>query len=494
MEFQKAINTYGKEITASFSCGGVTYSDSQIVSMNPHFDGALLRSVMRCLDLELDGVESVSSDTIINVKFGVRPPGGTYQYKQFGTYLVKDTPKYDDEKKSLSLVCYDLMLRSMVPYDLQLDYSSGSVTLGTLLDAICARLNWVKGYTTFVNSDVVIDHEKYDGRYTFRDVLDEIAQAAAGTIAFVDDRLCVLYPKNSGEVIDPSNLKKLTIGAKYGPINSVVLGRSPQEDNIYRQDAESITQNGLTEFRIDDNQLMDSHRDDFIQGIFDQLNGLEFYLYDLESFGIGYLDLCDMFTFTSLDGSSYSTIMLSDDLEITQGVHETSELTAPKGTKTDYSAASESDRVLNQTILRVDKQAQQISALITTTENVKSEADAAQAQITKMSEVMMDSEQVNIMISKAIGEIDSVTTSTGYTFNADGLKISKSGEEMENVLNNTGMYVRRSGEGILTSNNDGVNAINLTARQYLIVGKNSRFEDYTSDSGEQRTACFYIGG
>lgn len=90
-------------------------------------------------------------------------------------------------------------------------------------------------------------------------------------------------------------------------------------------------------------------------------------------------------------------------------------------------------------------------------------------------------------------EIDSVTTTTGYTFNADGLTIHKSGEEMQNLLDNTGMYVTRSGEDILTANNEGVTAINLHARQYMIVGANSRFEDYGSGSTINRTACYYIG-
>ena len=99
------------------------------------------------------------------------------------------------------------------------------------------------------------------------------------------------------------------------------------------------------------------------------------------------------------------------------------------------------------------------------------------------------------------GEVDHVTTTTGYTFNADGLTIYKDGEEIQNILDNTGMYVTRFGDeggsgrgNILTANNEGVNAINLTARQYLIVGSNSRFEDYSNGTDTKRTACFYIGG
>lgn len=89
-------------------------------------------------------------------------------------------------------------------------------------------------------------------------------------------------------------------------------------------------------------------------------------------------------------------------------------------------------------------------------------------------------------------EVNSVTTTTGYKFDADGLMIYKSGQDMKNLLDNTGMYVTRSGEEILSANNEGVSAINLSARQYLVVGGNSRFEDYSNEKDTKRTACFYI--
>ena len=91
-------------------------------------------------------------------------------------------------------------------------------------------------------------------------------------------------------------------------------------------------------------------------------------------------------------------------------------------------------------------------------------------------------------------EVDHVTTTTGYTFNSDGLNIYKVGEEMRNLLDNTGMYVTRSDGEVLTANNEGVSAINLSARQYLIIGANSRLEDYSNGTDSKRTACFYIGG
>lgn len=113
-----------------------------------------------------------------------------------------------------------------------------------------------------------------------------------------------------------------------------------------------------------------------------------------------------------------------------------------------------------------------------------------------LSKIEQLADSINIRVSSLEakdGEVDHVTTTTGYTFDANGLQIYKSGEEIKNLLDNTGMYVTRSDDEILTANNEGVTAINLSAKQYLIVGANSRFEDYTDGTGTKRTACFYIG-
>ena len=511
MGFKEAIMEYGKEITASFSCGGVIYRDDDIISMNPHYEGSLLGTVMKCLDIEIKstlvgnasaivgvampgeavaGVGDVGDASIIHTpRFGVKAPGDAdYSYIEYGTHIVKEK-KHDEEQQTISLECYDLMLKSMVPYDLSLDYSDG-VTVKDFLDAICDRLGWAKGYTTFYNSGVFIDEEKYDSSDTFRDALDDIAEVAGGMIGFVGDELRVIYPTDNGEILDEENLKTLKIGKKYGPINSVVLSRTPQEDNIYNQDADSITEHGMTEIRIENNQIIDSHREDFMAGICEALFGLSFELYELESFGIGYLSFGEIFSIQTADGAEHKTLMLCDDLQITQGVSETSKLEEPKTTSTDYSAANETDKTLRKTILRVDKQDNQITALVSKTETITNDISGLDDRVTKMAEVIVDSDSVDIKISEAIEGIDSVKTSTGYTFDKDGLNIHKDGEEMHNTLDNTGMYVRRNDTDVLIANNEGVNAINLTARQYLIVGNNARFEDYSGN----RTACFWIGG
>lgn len=126
---------------------------------------------------------------------------------------------------------------------------------------------------------------------------------------------------------------------------------------------------------------------------------------------------------------------------------------------------------------------------------IKSSVQSIEGDVLKITEMIQGEDGILVRVQSLENSegIDSVTTSTGYTFNADGLTIFKEGEEIKSLLDNTGMYVTRSDEEVLTANNVGVSAINLSARQYLIVGKNSRFEDYTDGVNTKRTACFYIG-
>lgn len=109
-------------------------------------------------------------------------------------------------------------------------------------------------------------------------------------------------------------------------------------------------------------------------------------------------------------------------------------------------------------------------------------------------------EQIGSEDGDGVFNVDHVKTSTGFTFDKDGLRVTREGTEIENKIDNTGMYVKRSGADVLTANNIGVSAINLTAREYLTIGTNSMFADYDDGTDPddtdhtKRTACYYIGG
>ena len=60
---------------------------------------------------------------------------------------------------------------------------------------------------------------------------------------------------------------------------------------------------------------------------------------------------------------------------------------------------------------------------------------------------------------------------------------------MKTTIDEDGMIIERNSNQVLVANNEGVDAYNLHASTYLIIGDNSRFEDYDNDS---RTGCFWI--
>ena len=112
------------------------------------------------------------------------------------------------------------------------------------------------------------------------------------------------------------------------------------------------------------------------------------------------------------------------------------------------------------------------------------------ATLTNKVDATMTSDDVQLAISTELEKgVDKVTTSTGFTFNDKGLTISKSDSEMSTNIDEDGMSIFKGPQEVLTANNTGVDAQNLHATTYLIIGTNSRFEDYGSD----RTGCFWIG-
>lgn len=126
-----------------------------------------------------------------------------------------------------------------------------------------------------------------------------------------------------------------------------------------------------------------------------------------------------------------------------------------------------------------------IKSQVVSTEN---EMENAQERILTLEQT---SKQFKVTITKIETDgADKVKTGMGYTFDDAGLLIAQEGKQMRNLLDNSGMYVKRGEEVMLQANNQGVIATDVSVRNYMIVGKHARFEDF----GSSRTACFWLEG
>ena len=148
-----------------------------------------------------------------------------------------------------------------------------------------------------------------------------------------------------------------------GPVNSIVLSRSAESDNVYLRDEDSVSANGLCEIKIKDNQIMNfNDRSDYLEDILEKLDGLEYYINDFSSTGICYFDLCDRYSI-QIGNNNYSCIMLNDEINVKEGIEELIYTDYLEESETDYTKADKTDKRINQTYLIVDKQNQTIEAL-----------------------------------------------------------------------------------------------------------------------------------
>lgn len=375
---------------------------TSINEMRYYFDGALYRSVMRCLEVKLIGNQTEKARKgyfLGEIGLTLTHPEGDSIKIKYGSFCIAEEPEYDAAQNLTSIIAYDGLYPSMQPYDISL-WKQG-ITLKEFLVAIlkqCEIPYDADSLSLMANADKVITSEKYldiendstEAAYTYRDILDEIAKASGVTFAFKNSlggnpaKLYAIKPTESGYVIDESNLRSVTIGAKYGPVKGVVLSREPQEDNvIYPSNlTDSQTAVKISNVELIEDSSNDEYRKQFAKGIYDNVTGTEYYLYDLDSFGIGFLNFGDIFTLKVCertggmigDEKEYKTIFMRTDMTVSQGVKEKSKLEAPQATSTDYSAAeSASDKLLKKTMIKVDKQEQRITALVKESDDKYSE-------------------------------------------------------------------------------------------------------------------------
>lgn len=408
---QEIMEVMGKTVEATMKLerkNGSSYTHiaditpEDINEIRYYFDGALYRSVMRCLEVKLKGdwtAKAKKGLLLDSLKIKATHPEGDSVTIGYGGFYIAEAPEYDAAQNLTSVIAYDELYQSMRPYTASL-WQSG-ITVKNYLIAILNKLDInydANSFNLMANADKVITSEKYldiendstEAAYTYRDILDEIAKASGVTFAFKNSlggdpfKLYCIKPTESGYVIDESNLRSVTIGAKYGPVKGVVLSREPQEDNVFYPSnlSDSQTAVKISNVELIEDSSNDEYRKQFAKGIYDNVTGTEYYLYDLDSFGIGFLNFGDIFTLKVCertggmigDEKEYKTIFMRTDMTVSQGVKEKSKLEAPQATSTDYSAAeSASDKLLKKTMIKVDKQEQRITALVKESDDKYSE-------------------------------------------------------------------------------------------------------------------------
>lgn len=344
----------------------ITLDSDEIIAIKPIKKTQLLKSLMKECDIEIS--KSIPKDTEINVKIGLLI-NEEYNYINLGKFIVYNEPEYNADTLSYTIKTYDKMLYSMVDYkDMQITYP---ISVRDFINKICEKigLTFKNINDEFANYDKMILVDSYTGYdYKIRDVLDELAQVTASIICINDetDELEIRYPNQTNLTIDEDFLKDVNveIKEKFGPINTITLNRGAEADNVYIDDLGSVIANGVCEIKIKDNQIMNfNDRSDYLPDILEKLNGLNYYIIDIESTGIMILDIYDLFNL-SIEEQIYNCLLLNDELNIQDGISESIYNEIPEETQTDYSKADKTDRRINQVYIIADKANKKIEAVV----------------------------------------------------------------------------------------------------------------------------------
>lgn len=466
-------------------------------------------AVAQQLTVEVLGKISLAKGTKLGPYLGTKE-----QNPAILPFFYVDSVTVDETKNKSVIVAYDLIgaadkiaiseIGITYPFTIT-EFARKIVTaLGGNLIADFGSINPVYSDTVPVN---------LGGTEAARSVLSSIAEAT-GTIIYCSTADTVVAKALSGEISDSFDGGSYFSFATEDAVTLTQVASGTQlGDNIY------IGEAGHTQV-IWDNPFLILRDDiaDLLELIGSKVIGTTMIPYSLDWRGNPFYEIGDLLEITTVKGEVKEVYYLGDTLVYSGGLKAKSEWEASDSGNIEGSPTSLGE-TLKQTTARVDKVNNQIELIAKDTaelqeqsarllidsenillevktleQNTQTMVDANQEEMTKLAEKVQTSvsaDNLSILVQQELANgVNAVTTTTGFTFDEIGLTISKSGTEMETTITEDGMTIYRDDTAVLVVNNEGVQAEDLHATTYLIIGENSRLEDYNNKT---RTGCFWIG-
>lgn len=466
-----------------------------------------------------DEVQPISKSSF-KVNLGIVLDSGDIEYTSFPTFYLTEKNRAEEDG-DISMVAYDKIYECSN----HLVGEIGVTAPYTIRDfaQACADFLGIELHLDGVPEDDFMFGLTYEsganfsGAETVRDALNAVAEATQ-TICFIDhsDRLCFKRLDVSGEpvvTIAPTDYYKFSHSENRRLVS--VEHVTELGDNV----ALASKISGTTQY-VRNNPFWENRED--IAAIVEHATAnvymLTVHQFDCTYRGFPLLELGDKIELQQVcvDGCVENSYVLDSIVTYDGGYSERVQWDY-QNTETQVSTnPSNLGDALNHTYARVDKvnreivlhasrieaNTEQLSTIHLDTEKIMNTVKETETYLNEVSgelekltnevNTKVTSEDVQIQIESTLEQgVDKVTTKTGFTFNEDGLHIEKDGSDISTTVSEDGMEIHRGSSSVLVVNNEGVKAEDLQATTYLIIGENSRFEDYY-DKGP-RTGCFFIG-
>lgn len=440
---------------------------------------------------------SISTAYTAKVSYTVDNENFIYPYP---TFYVTEVNR-DENTNELSITAYDRLQKLS-------EHTVSEITLGMPFGMhlyameIAAIIGLDNVMLVNVPDEMLFYNElpiapNFEGIETLREALDDIAEATQ-TIYYVDVNNFLVFKrlkKDEEPDLEINREQYITLSSKTNRRLSAICRANELGDNV----TASLEASGTTQY-VRDNAFWDNREDiaDVLNAALAELGGFTINQFECSWRGNFLLEIGDKIGMVTKDGDlAYSYVL--DDVIAYDGSF--SEATAWAYTADEAETASNPVSIgdkIQQTFAKVDKVNQRVelvagemSSIQLDNESIKQsvvQMDAEMEEVLAELETKMTAEELSIAITQALQNVDSITTTTGYTFDSDGLEISRTDSSIKTVISEDGMTIYRSGTEILVADNLGVKAEDLQASTFLVIGDNSRFENYK----DTRTACYYL--
>lgn len=484
--------------------------------------------------LDKDRKLNITTANTLEVEFGC---DSDYEYP-FPYFKVTEVHR-DENTNEASVTAYDAIYNATNYKVADLDLPSG-YTIREFTVACANLLGLPLRIDTAADSvfnTYYPEKANFEGTENLREAMNDIAEATQ-TIYYINKNWELVFKRLDidGEPVERITKNKyITLESKTNRRLTSVCHVTELGDNVIAEGNES----GTTQY-IRDNAFWDMREDIgvLVEDALAAVYGLTINQFEMNWRGNFLIEIGDKIAMTTKDDDVVISYLLNDTVSY-NGFYsqktrwnytDTPETPANPSTlgdalKQTYARVDKVNKEINLVASRVETNSSEISAIKLNTDSIsasvtnvektladKSEADNKRfdelgkeiddneesnlgkfEEIEKKVEAQMTSEDVKILISESIDDgVNKVTTSTGFTFNDEGLKVSKSDSDLSTQITEDGMTIDNNGDEVLTVNHYGVNAANLHATTYLFIGSSSRFEDFYKDN-ELRTGCFWVG-
>lgn len=178
------------------------------------------------------------------------------------------------------------------------------------------------------------------------------------------------YP--SGSYADKRKYKTLSAEPLYGPINAVSFGHADYNDAYVYQDDADVQTNGLHEWQINDNPLVENDRTGIAPKVFAKIKGMKLYPFNLTDFIDDYLfDINDGIQIKKKDGTHIMSYVLG--VSTTSRIRSTFKAGTQESSAADRNLAGSVKADLKSVKLSVDHVNNQITALVKESDDKYSE-------------------------------------------------------------------------------------------------------------------------